>query len=72
MLANSHCIEGEIPGYCPPPAKDCARIVLADLGTCDILILAMHCKYDSQNAGYLIPSMRRLIETIKDNVLLCF
>ena len=46
MLANSRCIEGEVPGYPPPPQKkerNCAIIVRADQGTCDILS-TMHCK----------------------------
>ena len=39
MLADSQCIEGEVPGYCPP---NCAIIVRADPGTCDITP-TMHC-----------------------------
>ena len=34
MLADLQCIEGEVPGYCPP---NCAIIMRADPGTCDIL-----------------------------------
>ena len=40
MLANSRCIEGEVPQYCAP---NCTIIVRADPGTCDILP-TMHCK----------------------------
>ena len=37
MLATkSLCIEGEVPGYCPPP-PNCTILVLTDLGTCYIL-----------------------------------
>ena len=40
MLANSRCIKGEVSRYCP---QNCAIIVWADPGTCDILP-TMHCK----------------------------
>ena len=49
-IANSRYIEGEVPGDCTP---NCAIIVRADPGTCNIL-LTMHCKSVKINGGYLI------------------
>ena len=55
MLASSRCIEGEIPGYCPP---NCSMIVRADPGTCGYI--TNNELQISQNGGYMILSIRAL------------
>ena len=45
MLADSRCIEVEVPGKCaapppPPPPPNCAMIVRAEMGIYDILATA--------------------------------
>ena len=53
MFADSRCIEGEVPGYCPPP-KWC-NIGEADPAT--LQNINNNSSQISQHGGYLISSM---------------
>ena len=64
MLIDSRCIEGEVPGYCPPPL---CNISGADPGTLRYII--NNALQISQHGGYLISSVEISIAKYIDFVL---
>ena len=56
MLADSRCIEGEVPGYCPPPKL--RNTGGADPGTLRYII--NNALQISQHGGYLILSIEKV------------